>query len=183
MSVTCQIKDMKALKKKLDDMKKAPEIVMKRTMSDTRTRVPIWVATEVSKVYGIKKKEIGDGKTSTVKVIGDNISEAKIIYKGRVLTPTHFGMNPQVPKVGGGYTLKATILKGQRSTLGRVKKLTKKQRVALGNNFRRQGKQSSDHSPIMLMRTGAKTADGTQYIPFQRKSSNRKDIKATEPPS
>ena len=48
----------------------------------------------------------------------------------------------------------------------------------MGKNFRREGTRSSDHSPIMLMPTGAGSADKTQYIPFQRKSTDRKDIKA-----
>ena len=30
----------------------------------------------------------------------------------------------------------------------------------------------------MLMRTGNQRADGTSYIPFQRKSTDRKDIQA-----
>lgn len=179
MGVTCEIKDYKELKKQLEKMKKAPETVMKRTMTDVKTRVPKWISAEISKVYGIKKAEIGDGKTSTVKVVGDNLTSTKIIYKGRVLTPTHFSMSPTIPKEGGGsYTLKASITKGQRSTLGKVKKMTKKQREALGKNFTRSGTRSSDHSPIMLMHTGNKQEGGTNYIPFQRKSTNRQDIKS-----
>ena len=81
-------------------------------------------------------------------------------------------LEPKAPKPGGGYTLKATIVKGQRSTLGQVKKLTKKQRAALAKNFTRSGTRQSDHSPIMLMPTG------TTYIPFQRKSVNRNDVEA-----
>lgn len=172
MSVKCQIRDYNILKQRLEEMKKAPKTVLKHLSSDAKKRVPGWVATEVSKVYGVKKGEITGGKLGTVRVKGNSIDEVKIHYEGRVLTPTHFGMSPKVPKKGGSYTLKATIIKGQRSTLGKVKKLTKKQRAALGKNFRREGTQNSDHSPIMLMRTG-----GT-YIPFQRKSFNRKDVEA-----
>ena len=180
MSVVCQIKDYGGLKKKLEDMKKAPEAVLKNMMSDARKRVPGWVATEVSKVYGIKKKEVmpsngGAGKAGTVSVRGDNIRNAQVVYRGRVLTPTHFSMTPTSPKADGGYTLKATFLRGQRATLGKVKKLTKKQRAELGKNFTGSGARRSDHSPIMLMR-----ANGGHYLPFQRKSQNRKDIKAVK---
>lgn len=177
MSVTCQIKDYNILQKKLEDMKKAPEKVIKRTLSDVRNRAPGWVAAEIAKEYGVKKADINGNKLGKVKVEGDSIKTIKIKYTGRVLTPTHFGMSPKTPGPNA-YTLKATIIKGQRSTLGKVKKLTKKQRKALGKNFTRSGTRNSDHSPIMLMRTGANSADKTQYIPFQRKSTRRSDVKA-----
>lgn len=171
MSVKCQIKNYNDIKQQLEEMKKAPKAVMNAMTSDAKKRVPGWVATEVAKVYGVKKGEITGGKLGTVKVKGESFDQVKIEYSGRVLTPTHFGMKPTSPN-GGSYTLKATIIKGQRVTLGKVKKLTKKQRAAMGKNFRRQGSQTSDHSPVMLMRTGS------TYIPFQRKSFDRKDVEA-----
>lgn len=171
MSVFCEIKEYNLLQKKLDSMKKAPEKVIKRTMSDIRTRVPGWVATEVTKVYGIKKKEITNHDVGKVKVEGSKPTNARIRYTGRVLTPTHFGMAPTEPAANrGAYTLKASIVKGKRSTLGKVKSLTKKQRKAMAKNFTRSGTRKSDHSPIMLMRTGR------IYIPFQRKSTRRSDV-------
>ena len=173
MSVFCEIKEYNLLQKKLDSMKKAPEKVIKRTMSDIRTRVPGWVATEVTKVYGIKKKEITNHDVGKVKVEGSKPTKAKIRYTGRVLTPTHFGMSPTEPKPNrGAYTLKASVIKGQRTTLGKVKNLTKKQRKAMIYNLTRSGTRTSTRSPIMLMRTG-----GT-YIPFQRKSTRRSDVHA-----
>lgn len=179
MSVKCQIRDYNILKKQLEDMKKAPETVLKRTVSDMRTRAPGWVATEVAKTYGVKKSEITQNKIGKVKVEGGTVDKVKIKYTGRVLTPTHFNMSPKAPKAdNGAYTLKATIIRGQRTTLGKKKKLTKKQRAALGKNFRGEGTRTSDHSPIMLMRTGASSADKTQYIPFQRKSPNRDNVEA-----
>ena len=81
------------------------------------------------------------GKTS-IKVAGVTVDGANLEYRGRTLTPTHFKMNPKkrpetqqkkpirIPGggIGGGspvamvsppkpYTVKATIIKGQRSTL------------------------------------------------------------------
>lgn len=177
MSVTCQIKNYEALKKQIEKMKKAPQKVIDRTLSDMKTRAPTWVAAEVSKVYGIKKAEVNGGKIGKMKVEGNSVKNIKIKYTGRVLTPTHFGMTPKAPGQNA-YTLKASIIKGQKATLGKVKKLTKKQRAALGKNFTRSGSRSSDHSPIMLMHTGNAQAGGTDYIPFQRKSTNRKNIEA-----
>ena len=172
MSVTCEIKNYKALKKQLEDKKKAPEKVLKALTSDAKKRAPGWVAAEVSKVYGVKKGEITGQKIGNVTPKGKDFKDVRIVYTGRVLTPTHFNMSPKAPNPGGAYTLKATIVKGQRSTLGKVRKLTKKQRSDLGKNFSRTGTQTSSHSPIMLMPTG-----GT-YIPFQRKSVRRNDVEA-----
>ena len=91
-------------------------------------------------------------------------------------------MPPKAPREGA-YTLKAEIIKGEKKVLGKVKKLTKKQRAQLAKNFRREGTRTSDHSPIMLMHTGNQRVDGTSYIPFQRKSTDRKDVKAVKGPS
>lgn len=177
MSVTCQIRNYEVLKKQIEDMKKAPQKVIDRTLSDMKTRAPAWVAAEVSKVYGVKKGEVNNGTLGKMKVEGNTVKTIKIKYTGRVLTPTHFGMTPKAPGQNA-YTLKATIIRGERSTLGKVKKLTKKQRAALAKNFTRSGTRKSDHSPIMLMHTGNTQAGGTSYIPFQRKSTNRKNIEA-----
>lgn len=176
MSVTCQIKNYKLLKKRLDDMKKAPQTVLKRVTADAKKLVPGWVATEVSKVYGVKKGEITGQKIGKVKAQGDKFDNVKITYTGRPLTPTHFSMTPKAPKPNrGSYTLKATIINGERTTLGKVKKLTKKQKAALAKNFRREGKQNSQRSPVMLMR-----ANGGHYLPFQRVSTRRNDIEAVK---
>ena len=170
--VTCQIKNYKLVKKKIDDMQKAPQQVMKNLTAEAIKRVPGWVATEVTKEYGVKKGEITGQKIGRVTPQGNDFKNVRIVYTGRVLTPTHFNMSPKEPNPGGAYTLKATIVKGERKTLGKVKKLTKKQRAALAQNFTRSGTQSSSHSPIMLMPTGS------TYIPFQRKSTRRNDVEA-----
>lgn len=172
MSVTCVIKNYKGLKKQLEDKKKAPQKVLKALTSDAKKRAPGWVAAEVSKVYGAKKGEITGKKIGSVNVKGNSVETVKIVYTGRPLTHTHFGMTPKSPKPDRGpYTLKATIINGERKTLGKIKKLTKKQRAALALNLTRSGTRNSDHSPIMLMR-----ANGGQYLPFQRVSEKRGDV-------
>lgn len=172
--VTCGIKGLDGLLKQLDGEKKASEKVLKASTADAKKRVPGWVATEVVKEYGVKKTEITGNKIGKVTTKGDNIKNLKVIYTGRVLTHTHFGMTPKTPKPNREpYTLKAAVIKGQKKTLGKVKKLTKKQTAALANNLTRSGQQTSEKSPIMLMR-----ANGGHYLPFQRKSTNRNDIEA-----
>lgn len=182
MAVKFYMRGYKNLQKELNNLKKAPQTVLSRTLRDAKDRAPAWVAAEVAKQYGIKKKEVGDGKTSRLKVEGDSVDNVKLVYTGRVLTPTHFNMTPKAPREGA-YTLKAEIIKGEKKVLGKVKKLTKKQRAQLAKNFRREGTRTSDHSPIMLMHTGNQRVDGTSYIPFQRKSTDRKDVKVVKGPS
>lgn len=169
--------------KALEALEGRSEKALKRIVSDAKARVPGWVATEVAKTYNIKKSEITPAKSGkggksagSVKVQGNTVDTLEIIYRGRVLTPTHFGMTPKAPR--DTYTLKAEIIKGSKAVLGKKKKLTKKQRRNIGKNFRRQGTRNSDHSPIMLMRTGNTREGGTNYIPFQRKSKDRSDVQA-----
>lgn len=164
--------------KELGQMQKAPEKVIKRTIADFKRRAPSWIAQEVVKEYNIKKSEItpvkdgsARGQAGSISTQGETLDSAALVYKGRVLTPIHFGMTPKAPKQS--YTLKAQVIKGEKKTWGKVKKQTKKQRANIGRNFTHQSTRSSGRSPIMLMSTG-----GTNYIPFQRQSQNRKDLKA-----
>ena len=172
LAVSFSLKGLAELRKALDDQKTGPEKVLKHMKEDAKKRVPGWIATEVTKAYGVKKGDIAGHKLGRMRVEGKSFKELRFTYTGRLLTPTHFNMSPKAPNPGGAYTLKATFIKGQRTTLGKVKKLTKKQRAALAKNFTRSGEQRSDHSPIMLMPTG------TTYIPFQRKSVRRNDVEA-----
>ena len=171
--------------KELEQMQKASKKVVASTIKDFKQRAPSWVAQEVVKKYNIKKAEITPDKSGSYKdkagsisAEGETIDSVALIYRGRTLTPVHFGMTPKAPPVGKGYTLKAQVKKGEKKTWGKVKKLTKKQRANIGRNFTHQGTQNSKSSPIMLMHTGNRKQGGVNYIPFQRQSQNRKDIKA-----
>jgi hypothetical protein len=165
------VKDYQKLQRELDAIKGKSETALRRIVSDARERVPGWVATEVTKVYNIGSDEIKPGggagvkkSAGTIKVQGDTIDTIQIVYRGRLLTPAHFGMKPEAP-TGGAYTLKAKILKsGGAKTLSKVKKLTKKQRKNIGRNFTRQGTRNSPQSPYMLQ-----SNKGGGYIPFQRR--------------
>lgn len=170
-----EVQRLEAVQQSVRQLRRRSERVVERTIKDAKQRVPGWVATEVAKQYGVNKKEITGNKIGSMRISGSTMQDLRFTYKGRRLTPTHFKMSPQAP-TGGAYTLKATIIKGQRSKLGKVKKLTKKQRKALGRNFKGMNPRTSDHSPIMLMHTGNAHAGGTDYIPFQRKSTSRTDV-------
>lgn len=180
---TIGIKNYKSLQKEIRKLKQAPEAVSKGIVSDFKKRAPGWIAKEVCAVYNIKRTEVrpksgsGGTKIGYIGVRGKTIAKAALVYQGRRLTPVHFQMRPTAPPLNRtGYTIKATIKRGQRKTLGKVKKLTKKQKKNIGKNFRKQGKQNSAASPIMLLHTGNRQEGGTSYIPFQRMSQRRSDL-------
>lgn len=183
------IKNYKKLMKDVEQLRKAPETVIEKTISDVKKSAAGWVANEVTKVYGIKKKEIAPAKSKKgrenqklaarfIGVKGVTIDELTLVYEGRLLTPVHFNMNPTEPNRGGEQTLKATILKGQRKTISRSEKLTDKQRKNIGRNFTKQGTRNSPKSPYMLQSTGNKKEGGVNYIPFQRRTQPGKMLYA-----
>ena len=101
----------------------------------------------------------------SIQITGETIEELAITYKGRLLTPVHFGMTPKAPPRGKSYTLKAQVLKGQKKVVGRYL------------NTRTPGGPFSQRSHNILMGTGNTKSDGTSWIPFQRMSKTRTDIK------
>lgn len=168
-NVKVEVKNLKQIKRDLERMKKAPQIVLDRTFSDVKQRGPSWIAKGVTERYGIKKKEILDGSVGQLIFQGDGIHNLQLEYSGRMLTPVHFNMRPiSPPSPGNPYTIKATIYKGNRQTIGKIKKLTKKQRANIGRNFTHQSTRNSPQSPNMLQHTGNAKAGGVDYIPFQR---------------
>lgn len=183
---TIGIKNYKKVKKEFRKLQKAPEIVSKRIVSDFKSRAPGWIAKEVAAVYNIKQNEVkpsgggGGGKSiGNIGVKGNTITTAKLVYHGRLLTLTHFGMKPaEPPNTRKAYTIKVKIKRGKGKTVGKNKRLTKKQKKNIEKNFRKQGKQNSTASPIMLLHTGNRQEGGTNYIPFQRVSQRRSDLKA-----
>lgn len=158
-SVSIQIQAAEALAG-IKELEKASQKVIDRTMADIRKRGPTWIGKGVAQEYNIKAGEVAGGKLVKMRVRGGS-SDLEFKFSGRMLTPTHFNMTPKAPKPGA-YTIKATIKKGQRATIGKVKKITKKQRQNIGRNFRRQGTRNSPESPPMLV------SPKGLALPFQR---------------
>lgn len=185
---TVGIKNYKSMQKKLHKWKQAPEIVSKKIVSNFKSSAPGWIAKEVCKVYNIKQSEVkpsknnfGGKKIGNIRISGKTIAEAEIVYQGRLLTLTHFDLSPTAPPhVRKAYTIKAKIKKGKKKTIGKVKKLTPEQQKNVGKNFKRQGKRNSPKSPHMLLHTGNRKEGGINYIPFQRISQQRSDLKAVK---
>lgn len=145
LNVSC--KGAPDIVKKLQKLERGGEVAIKRTVSDFSTRAPAWVAKGIREHYGVDKAAINEAgpkrkKGSSVKVAGQTVDGATLEYRGRTLTPTHFKMTPkQRPEgqqnkpiripgqaiAGAGevamirppkkYTVKATIIKGQRSSM------------------------------------------------------------------
>lgn len=183
---TIQIKNAHKVIKQLESINQAAEKTIDMTVKDFKRRAPAWVSKATRTEYGISASDINPSKgkdnvkqAGNVSVRGETVSAAQIVYSGRVLTPTHFGMTPKVPNKGST-TIKAKIKQqGGKKTMGVAKRLTKKQRKELGKNFRRQGRQRSRKSPVMLIRTGKKKEEkGVSHIPMQRVTRDRRKLHA-----
>lgn len=174
MSVVCELKNRRELKKKLERLKDAPEKAMKAMNRDAKKAVKGIVQAEIVRTYNVTPAQLKSNELGTIRVKGKVLDALEFQYRGRPLTPTHFSMSPTSPP-GGAYTLSATFVRGSRKTLGEIKELTPAQRKKLAKNFKHQKLQTSRKSPIMLMPAGKNSG---KYIPFQRQSPNRKDIKA-----
>ena len=144
----------------LKDMNKDVDKAIARTISDCKQRGPAQVTKAVTAVYGIKAGEVtaagkaakaGAKTVGSIKVSGVNVDSVQLIYKGRVLTPTHFSMTPKKRAAPGKkYTVKAAIFKGQKKALG---------------------------SNVFLAASGAA---GTTEIPFKRTTEKRLPIEAVK---
>ncbi len=108
----------------LQDMHDRSKKVVQRTIADFKSRGPSWISQEVAKEYGIKKSDVNETKAgirgrSSVRVHGTRIDDLSIIYRGRVLTPTHFGMKPRIRPRKGPYVVTALIKRSSgRKPLG-----------------------------------------------------------------
>ena len=182
-TITMQIENFQKLMDTVAQIDEQGRKAVKATVRDVKARAPSWIAQEVTSVYNIKKGDItpsgknsskpkkmaGSGKpkemAGSIQITGETIEELAITYKGRLLTPVHFGMTPKAPPRGKSYTLKAQVLKGQKKVVGRYL------------NTRTPGGPFSQRSHNILMGTGNTKSDGTSWIPFQRMSKTRTDIK------
>lgn len=98
---------------------------LQSTMNDLKKRAPAKVSAAVVKRYAIKKGDIpkpgagNGGGASSASASGEDVGSFALTYTGRLMTPLHFRMSPSARPAGGRkYTIKATILKGSRTTIG-----------------------------------------------------------------
>lgn len=164
--MTISVRGLDTLAKRLEQKQKQAEAVITRTASDMRTRVPGWVAKEVTADYNIKQSEItpkrGKNKRTagTVQVSGVTIENVAIIYEGRPLTPTHFAMKPKTRKAASNRPRKHRRNPRARRTQPITAEIKKGQRKALPSD----AFLGSNH--------------GGGYIPFRRTGRSRYPIES-----
>lgn len=119
------------------------------TIGDFTRRGPGWVSQEITGIYNIKKKDItesqkGKRNGGKVKVYATSIEDVKLVYRGRLLTPIHFGMKPaKRPK--RSYRVSMEVKKGERRNLPKGVFLAPAETGAKQIPFQREGK---DRLPI-----------------------------------
>lgn len=171
-SISIQIENLRQLVADVQAIEAGGREAISSTVKDVKARAPGWIAQEVTAVYNIKKGEItpssgGEPKkmAGSIRITGETIEELTLVYKGRLLTPVHFGMTPKTAPPGKSYTLRMQVVKGQKKVIGRYL------------NTRTPGGPYSERSHNILMGTGNTKAGGVSAIPFQRMSRTRTDIK------
>lgn len=111
---TISMRDADKIRKHLNKLQEGSETVIKRTVSDIRTRAPGWISKGVRQHYGVDKAGV---ESASVRVEdnsgGRSIAGVSIKCKGRTLTLTHFGMDPEARPPIKRYKVSATIIKGQ----------------------------------------------------------------------
>ena len=109
--------NVKATMDKILNTFQASDVVFERTLKDMYSRAPGKVASAVTSVYGIKKKDInvkkGYSKAAAGNILtrGDKLATFELRYTGRVITPIHFGMTPKLRPDKKKYKVKAKIKK------------------------------------------------------------------------
>lgn len=179
-SIKIAVEGAEELKKKLNKMNRQSETVVKRTVSDFKSRAPAWVSAAVTEHYGIKKAEVkgamkgakkGVGK---IKVAGVTVDEVSLVYSGRMLTPVHFKMRPAKPpkrRSRGKRLIPGQNIKSGKA-VGDVATVTPLAPYEITAEIKK-GKRVAFPGQTFL---GSNKGGG--YIPFQRESERREDIKS-----
>lgn len=105
--LTMGIKAATDLHDKLEHMEQKSENVVKKTVSDFKSRGPGWVNTAVSETYNIKKSDVKTTFKGTTNQLSDkdnkkgtkdkNVENIGLIYRDKPRTLRTFGMKPQAP--------------------------------------------------------------------------------------
>lgn len=124
-----QSPNLDRVKKKIHKIEKIlsdPSGAIGRTIYDFKRRAPGMVADEVRKIYNVKKNEIKPsaqkrGKVKLageIKVRGKHLGSLQLIYRGRPLTTSHFGMTPKTRPAGAKpYKVKFAVKKGKKRSI------------------------------------------------------------------
>lgn len=158
------------------------------TVRDIKSRAPGWIATEVSSVYNIKKTEITPAKTEkskskkavSIHTSGNTLESVSIVYRGRALTPIHFSMSPQKPrmqKTSRKIAVPGSMINfaGNRSSdvgmVAVIKKYAISYEILRGKRYKASGKQDYSIPFLAPVKSGS-----NKYIVFQRKGDSRTNM-------
>lgn len=178
-AITMQIKGCDSLIKQLEGIGTAGRKAISSTVKDLTRAALKLVADEVGQTYTIDKKEIKPGSTrkdkngnkqavkqaGSIRISGETIESFTMTYTGHLLTPTHFKMSPKAPPAGKSYKLTMEVVKGKKKLIGRYE------------SKRTPGGPYSERSHNILMGTGNTKEAGVNWIPFQRMSRTRTDLR------
>ena len=99
--ISVTLKEEKRVKKEISKMERHGEQAVKRTVSDFTSRGPGWISKGIRTHYGVDTaaiKKAGPAKRKNVKQSGSEgrvIDAIGLVYRGGMLTPTHFAMSPK----------------------------------------------------------------------------------------
>ena len=100
-----EAKNLRKLAKQIERRVEPAERALNQTVSDMKSRVPGYVADEVTKVYNIKKSEVMPAKIKKggkwskpagrgkITIMGKTLTGLIIKYEGELITPTHFNID------------------------------------------------------------------------------------------
>lgn len=129
--------DLAKVFKKIENCANTSPAVFERTLKDMYSRGPGAIVSSVTSIYGIKKTEVkwktysenkrdfhykralNKGAAGNVKASGYTLATLEYKFKGRVLSPLHFGMTPKERPERKKYKVKAKIKKGKQITFSR----------------------------------------------------------------
>lgn len=122
MQLDVTFPNLKKIREELKKTEQEAQNAVQKAIKDTANRAPAQVTKAVTAVYGIKASEVtaaggaakrGKKTVGQIKVSGITADTIHIVYSGRPLTLTHFGMTPkQRPEGNRKYTVKAAVMKG-----------------------------------------------------------------------
>ena len=165
-TVSVVVRDADKIEQRLRKLQSGSETAIKRTVSDFRSRATGWINKGIKQHYGVDSAGVKSASVSIQDTSsGSTLAGISIRYRGRTLTLTHFNMSPKEAPAGTQgkyiripgqttavamvkppkkYSIKATVIKGQRV------EMSSKSFLAKGLPFQRQG---SGRHPVTVIHT------------------------------
>lgn len=150
-AICAVMKDGAKLAKQLQTYDRKAENVLKRSVSDVRSRAPSWISMGARKIYNVDKGTINRAgprakSGTTIQIAGREVAGVTLVYKDRMLTTPRFSQSPVERPSKLPYQIHVKILNGKRANLPPDAFLAKK----LGAlPFQRKGE---DRKPLLIIK-------------------------------